>query len=150
MSSPDGRVGTGASSPVTVEWLTPGRSYTFSVTAVYYSVAGKNTGAKPSCSKVRSVIRLLASGSFRRSCVYDTLFIVRLKTRAIIGLVAQKCSDDALLRARSVSRSASGRNKATVPCRAVRQSVENHLRSGGVAHNCCGRLHHSSTQAWSR
>lgn len=34
-SSPDGRVGYGSSSPVTVSNLTPGRTYTFSVTAVY-------------------------------------------------------------------------------------------------------------------
>lgn len=34
-SSPDGLVGTGASTPVAVAGLTPGRTYTFSVTAVY-------------------------------------------------------------------------------------------------------------------
>lgn len=34
-SSPDGRVGYGSSSPVRVDHLTPGRTYTFSVTAVY-------------------------------------------------------------------------------------------------------------------
>lgn len=34
-SSPDGLVGIGASTPVVVDGLTPGRTYTFSVTAVY-------------------------------------------------------------------------------------------------------------------
>ncbi|CAN0556135.1 unnamed protein product, partial [Ectocarpus sp. 12 AP-2014] len=32
-SSPDGLVGTGPTSPVVVEGLTPGRTYTFAVTA---------------------------------------------------------------------------------------------------------------------
>ncbi|CAN0104558.1 unnamed protein product, partial [Ectocarpus fasciculatus] len=34
-SSPDGLVGTGSTSPVDVAGLTPGRTYTFTVTAVY-------------------------------------------------------------------------------------------------------------------
>ncbi|CAN0491860.1 unnamed protein product, partial [Laminaria digitata] len=34
-SSPDGLVGSGSTSPLGVQGLTPGRAYTFAVTAVY-------------------------------------------------------------------------------------------------------------------
>ncbi|CAN0480715.1 unnamed protein product, partial [Hapterophycus canaliculatus] len=37
-SSPDGIVGSGSSPPVRVDGLTPGRTYTFSVTAVHSDV----------------------------------------------------------------------------------------------------------------
>lgn len=47
-SSPDGVIGVGSESPVVVNGLTPGRTYTFSVTAVYSAgggAGGAGTGA---------------------------------------------------------------------------------------------------------
>lgn len=44
-SSPDGVVGVGSESPLVVDGLTPGRAYTFSVTAVYSAGSGGGGGA---------------------------------------------------------------------------------------------------------
>ncbi|CAM9829589.1 unnamed protein product, partial [Ectocarpus sp. 13 AM-2016] len=53
-SSPDGLVGTGPASPVVVEGLTPGRTYTFAVTAVY-AEAGAAAGEGGEARSVPSV-----------------------------------------------------------------------------------------------
>ena len=57
-SSPDGVVGVGSGSPVVVDGLTPGRTYTFSVTAVYSAggagAAGADGGGGEEAEEVRS------------------------------------------------------------------------------------------------